>query len=190
MTEITHKNPWQTLNSEVKFETPWISVTKHNVITPGGKEGIYGTVSFKNLAIGILPLDKEGNTWLVGQWRYPLQQYSWEIIEGGGPLGIDPLKSAKRELKEEAGIVAGKYTLLLNMHTSNSVTDEYCHIYLAQNLEMQIAEPEDTEDLQIKKLPFSEVVQMALRGEITDSLSVAAIFKTKILLDSGEITLQ
>src|SRR5688572_30389385 len=95
------KNSWTTLNSEVKFETPWITVTKHDVLNPAGKPGLYGVVTFKNIAIGILPLDKDLNTWLVGQWRYPLREYSWEIVEGGGPHGIDPLISAARELKEE-----------------------------------------------------------------------------------------
>jgi 8-oxo-dGTP pyrophosphatase MutT (NUDIX family) len=187
MTKVSYKNPWKTLKSEVKYETPWIKVTQHDVINPSGKPGIYGTVSFKNLAIGIIPIDEQKNTWLVGQWRYPLNAYSWEIIEGGGPLGIDPVESAKRELKEEAGLVAKKYTLLSNMHTSNSVTDEYCYIYLAQDLEQDTAEPEETEDLQIKKVPFSEAFEMVMNGEITDSLSVAGILKAKILMDKGLI---
>src|SRR3954470_23478563 len=110
MTEINQKNPWKTLKSEVKFETSWITVTKHDVLNPSGNPGLYGSVSFKNLAIGILPLDNDLNTWIVGQWRYPLNKYSWEIIEGGGPIAIDPIESAKRELKEEAGIIANKYT--------------------------------------------------------------------------------
>lgn len=187
MTEMKEKNSWKTLRSEVKFETPWIKVTQHDVINPSGNKGIYGTVSFKNLAIGIIPLDAELNTWLVGQWRYPLEQYSWEIIEGGGSHQTDPLESAKRELKEEAGIIAHKYTPLFNMHTSNSVTDEYCHVFLAQDLEMDIAEPEETEDLQIKKIPFKKAFDMVMNGEITDSLSMVAILKTKILIDKGEI---
>ena len=187
MTEQKEKNPWKTLKSEVKFETQWITVTKHDVLNPAGKPGLYGSVSFKNLAIGILPLDKDLNTWLVGQWRYPLKAYSWEIIEGGGPLEIDPIESAKRELKEEAGILANKYTLLANMHTSNSVTDEYCYIYLAQDLEYVSAEPEETEDLQIKKVPFKTVYEMVMNGVITDSLSMVAILKTKILIEEGKI---
>lgn len=187
MTEIKEKNPWKTLKSEIKFETSWITVTKHEVLNPAGNPGLYGSVSFKNLAIGILPLDKDHNTWLVGQWRYPLNKYSWEIIEGGGPLNIDPVESAKRELKEEAGIIANKYTLLCNMHTSNSVTDEYCYIYLAQGLQLDTAEPEETEDLQIKKVPFKTAYNMVMNGEITDSLSMVAILKTKILIDEGLI---
>lgn len=181
------KNTWKTLHTETKFETPWITVTKHDVINPAGKPGLYGVVSFKNIAIGILPLDKNHNTWLVGQWRYPLKEYSWEIPEGGGPHGIDPLESAKRELKEETGLIAKKYTELGRIHTSNSVCDEYGLLYLAQDLEQSEAEPEESEDLQVRKVPFSETVEMVMDGRITDSLSIAAILKTKLLIDKGQI---
>ncbi len=177
------KNAWVTKTSKVKYETPWIEVSHHTVINPAGKPAIYGTVHFKNLAIGILPLDKELNTWLVGQWRFPLKSYSWEIVEGGGVIGVDPLESAKRELKEETGLTAAKFTLLCNMHTSNSATDEYCYIYLAQNLTEGESEPEESEDLQIKKVPFAEAYKMVMDGKITDSLSMVAILKTKILID-------
>lgn len=178
-------NPWITLGSEKKYENPWIEVTEHKILNPSGKNGIYGVVKFKNLAIGILPIDSEGNTWLVGQWRYPLGQYSWEIPEGGGPLGIDPLESAKRELKEETGLVAKNYRELCRMHTSNSVCDEISYIYLATELEQSDAEPDENEDLLVKKLPFSEAYQMVMNGEISDSLSMAAILKAKLLLFNG-----
>ena len=181
------KNPWKTLNSEIKFETPWIKVTKHDVLNPAGKPGLYGVVTFKNLAIGVLPLDNDKNTWLVGQWRYPLDQYSWEIPEGGGPLDEDPLVSAKRELKEETGIVAKKYTEIARMHTSNSATTEYAILFVAQDLEFFESAPEESEDLKIKKLPFNQAYNMVMNGQITDSLSMAAILKTKILLDEGKL---
>lgn len=181
------KNTWTTLKSNTVYENAWIKVINNEVLNPKGKPGIYGVVNFKNLAIGVLPLDKDLNTWLVGQWRYPLNKYSWEIPEGGGTLDVNPLESAKRELKEETGLIAKKYTLLCNMHTSNSATNEYCHIYLAQDLEQAQAEPEDSEDLQIRKVPFETVYNMVMNGEITDSLSMVAIFKTKILLEKGFI---
>ena len=187
MKENLHINPWKTLKSDVVFETKWIKVTKHDVLNPSGTAGLYGTVSFKNLAIGIIPIDNEGFTWLVGQWRYPLEAYSWEIIEGGGPLAVDPLESAKRELKEEAGLHAQKYTLICNMHTSNSVSDEYCYIYVAQDLTLVGAEPDENEDLTLKRIPFEKAVEMVMKGEITDSLSVAGILKAKILFDEGVI---
>jgi ADP-ribose pyrophosphatase len=181
------QNSWVTLNSELKYSNPWIELSEYNVLNPAGNPGIYGVVTFKNLAIGILPLDDEYNTWLVGQWRFPLNAYSWEIPEGGGPLGIDPLESAKRELKEETGLIAGKYTELGRIHTSNSVCNESGILYLAQNLTLTEAEPEESEDLQVKKLPFEEAYQMVMGGKITDSLSLAAILKTKILIDKGMV---
>ncbi len=180
-------NPWKIKSIQKVYETPWIEVSHHEVINPAAKPGIYGTVHFKNLAIGIIPLDENYNTWIVGQWRFPLNCYSWEIIEGGGPLNDSPIESAKRELKEETGIVAEKFTLLCNMHTSNSATDEYCHIYVAQNLSFEESEPEESEDLLVKKLPFETVYQMVMNGEITDSLSMVGILKTKLLLNEGKI---
>ncbi|MEM6723516.1 MAG: NUDIX hydrolase, partial [Bacteroidota bacterium] len=104
------ENPWTKLSEALQYDNPWIRITEHQVLNPNGNPGIYGVVHFKNVAIGIVPLDEEYNTWLVGQYRYTLEQYSWEIPEGGGPLGTDPLKSAKRELLEETGITAKEWT--------------------------------------------------------------------------------
>jgi ADP-ribose pyrophosphatase len=181
------ENPWTTLKKETVFESPWIKVSKHEVINPAGNPGEYSIVHFKNIAIGILPLDEELNTWIVGQFRYPLQEYSWEIPEGGGKLDVSPLESAKRELLEETGIEAEDWQMIQQMHLSNSVTDERAIIYIAKNLTFKEAQPEETEQLNVKKLPFEEVYQMVLRGEITDSMSVAAILKTKILINEGII---
>ena len=181
------KNTWTKRGETVKYETAWIKVTEHDVINPSGKPSIYGVVSFKNLAIGVLPLDDNYNTWLVGQWRYPLEQYSWEIPEGGGPKGEEPLDSAKRELKEETGLIASEYKELTRLHTSNSVSDELAIIYVAKGLRQAESEPEDTEDLQVRKVPFNKAYDMVMQGEITDSLSVAAILKARILIDKGEL---
>lgn len=180
-------NPWQIKNKKKVYENPWISLTHHEVINPAGNDGIYGKIHFKNIAIGILPLDDDLNTWIVGQYRFPLNKYSWEIPEGGGKIGIDPLISAQRELKEETGIVAEKWTELLRIHTSNSVSDEEGIIYIARGLSFFEAEPDEDEQLSIVKLPFSELVDKVMNGEITDSLSVAAVLKAKILLDKNEL---
>src|SRR5574337_1309575 len=174
-------NPWTTHQSQEVYESPWIKVTKHDVTNPGGLPGTYSVVHFKNLALGIFPLDYEMNTWLVGQYRYPIDQYTWEIPEGGGKIGIDPLESAKRELHEEAGIVAHKWTKIQEMYLSNSATDEFCLPYLAQDLEIGNAEPEPDEKLQLVKIPFDEVYQMVCNGRITDSLSVTAVLKVKLM---------
>ena len=184
---MSTENPWQTLSSEEKYNNNWIKVTEHQVINPSGGKGIYGEVHFKNIAIGVLPLDEEQNTWLVGQYRFPLKAYSWEIPEGGGPLGSDPELSAKRELVEETGLVTNKLTEIQRMHLSNSVSDELAIIYLAQDLTQGDAEPEETEELQVIKVPFAKAYQMVMDGEITDSMSVAVILKVQLLLQKGAI---
>ncbi|MCO5235164.1 MAG: NUDIX hydrolase [Chitinophagaceae bacterium] len=177
-----HPNPWKIINRERKYENPWIRLEEFNVINPGGGKGIYGKVCFKNLAIGIVPMDDAGNTWLIGQYRFPIDAYSWEIPEGGGPLDTDPLLSAQRELLEEAGIKAQKWEEILQLHLSNSVTDEKGIVYLARGLSFHAAMPEETEALVIRKLPFEKAFEMVLKGEITDSISVAALYKVNYLL--------
>jgi 8-oxo-dGTP pyrophosphatase MutT (NUDIX family) len=180
MIDETH-NPWTLLSNETRYENPWIKVEEHQVINPAGNPGIYGKVHFKNVAVGIIPIDEENNTWIVGQYRYPLNEYSWEIIEGGGKMGVDPLEAAKRELLEEAGIVAEDWELLARVHTSNSVSDELGLIYVARKLSFTTATPEETEQLQIKKIQLNELVKWALENKITDSLSLIGIFKLHLL---------
>lgn len=176
MTQDEIKNPWKTLSGELKYENKWISVTEFQVINPSGGKGIYGKVHFKNKAIGIVPVDQEMNTWLVGQYRYTLNEWSWEIPEGGGPFSEPPLESAKRELQEETGLRAEQWTNILRFHTSNSVTDEEGFIFLAEGLTQGDAALEETEaDMKIRKLPLNDAVQLVLEGKITDSLSVMGL---------------
>lgn len=178
-------SPWTTHSSEEKYENLWIKVTEYKVINPAGKPGIYGKVHFKNKAIGIVPLDKDMNTWLVGQYRYTLSEWSWEIPEGGGPLSDDILTSAKRELKEETGLTAKKWTLILRNHLSNSVSDEEGFIFLAEDLKAGHSKLEDTEaDMKVWKLPFDEALRMVLDGRITDALSAMGILMVGRMLDS------
>lgn len=179
------ENPWQRLRSHEVYRNPWIIVHHEDVITPGGSEGIYGRVSFRNLALGIIPVDRAGYTWLVGQYRYTLDEYSWEIPMGGGPHGIAPVASAQRELKEETGLVAACWQQILRLHTSNSVTDEEGFVYLATDLRQEAPEPEESEDLRLRHLPLQEAVQMALDSEITDAISVAGLLKAAHLQDIG-----
>lgn len=179
--DTNYVSPWKTLNSELVHESPWIAVSKHEVITPTGRNGKYSKVHFKNIAIGIIPLDYDNNTWLIGQHRYPVNCYTWEIPEGGGKLTDDPLESAKRELLEETGIVAEKIEKILEMQLSNSATDERAIIYVARQLNFHNPKPDETELLEIKKVPFSTAYDMVMKGDITDSLSVAGILKTKLL---------
>ena len=169
------KNPRQTLNSAVRYENNWLSIRHEDVVTPAGTPGIYGVVSFKNKAVGVIPIDEDGNTYLVGQYRYPLNEYSWEIPEGGSPVGTDPLESARRELKEETGLEASRWTQIGRIHTSNSATDEEGFIYIAEGLVQGEHEPEDTEDLRVWKLPLAEAVNMVMDSRITDAISMSGL---------------
>ena len=170
------KNPWTTLSTREVYENPWIKVDEDQVINPSGGKGIYGKVHFKNKAIGIVAIDKEENTWLVGQWRYTLKQWSWEIPEGGGKMDHDPLDSAKRELKEETGLTAKHWKPIVRTHLSNSVSDEEGFIFLAEGLTQGNSELEETEaDMKTWKLPLREALQMVIDGKITDSLSVMGL---------------
>ncbi len=181
------KNPWKILSEKKVYDNQWIGLTEFGVINPGGGPGVYGKVHFKNIAVGIIPLDIDGHTYLVGQYRFPINQYSWEIPEGGSPENEDPLASAKRELAEETGLIANKWEPMLRMYLSNSVSDEFAIIYLATQLEQGRSAPEETEKLMVRKLLFEEVFQMVEKGEITDSLSVAAILKVKLMILGGLI---
>jgi len=174
-------NPWKIRNKRSVYNNPWIHVEEHAVINPAGSPGIYGTVSFHNYAIGILPVDAFGNTWLIGQYRFPVEQYTWEIPEGGGNKKDDPLVHAKRELEEEAGLHAGKFSRFLEMQLSNSVTDEYAYIFLAEELTEVPPRPDADEVITIRKLPLREAYALLDTGEILDSLSVAALWKARFM---------
>jgi len=182
-------NPWQITSEKEIYSNPWISLTHYDVITPTGTNGIYGKVHFKNRAIGVLPLDENLNTYLVGQYRFTINQYSWEMPEGGGPLNEEPMDAAKRELLEETGLKATEWTELVRLHLSNSVSDEYSICYLARGLEQFEAEPEETEQLIIKKIPFAEVYRMVCDGKITDSMTVAAVLRLQLLILEGKAPL-
>jgi ADP-ribose pyrophosphatase len=179
--------PWQRRSVSERYDNAWIRVEHHEVLTPHGSEGVYGVVHFKNVAIGIIPLDEQLHTWIVGQYRYPHRRYSWEIPEGGGPLGQDPLLAAQRELAEEVGLAARRWDLIQQLELSNSVTDERCLIYLARDLEPCPAQPDETEELALKRIPFEELHEGVLAGRFTDSITVAGVLKLKRLLERGEI---
>ncbi len=177
MTETKKRVGWQQVAVEKVYENPWIEVSHHDVITPAGTKGIYGVVHFKGRAVGVIPIDSEGNTWLVRQSRYTLNTYTWEIPEGGAPEGEDTLTAAKRELEEEAGLKARKWRELITIHQSNSVSDEIGIVYVAEDLYPGQQSLEETEDIELKKLPLTEAIQMVKDGVITDSMSVAGLLR-------------
>lgn len=180
-------NPWVIVGEKNVYQNKWIGLKEYQVINPSGGNGIYGKVHFKNVAVGIVAMDQQQHIWLVGQYRFTLDAYSWEIPEGGAPIGTDPLVSAKRELKEETGLTAQQWKQVLTMHLSNSITDEVAIIYLATHLLEGNAEPEATEALQVKKMALEEAWQMVNSGVITDSMSVAAITKIKLMQVLGQL---
>ena len=168
---------WKKLGSKVVYDNPWITVYEDHVTNPGGGENQYGRIHFKNKAVAIVPLDDEGNTWLVGQERYTLGAYSWEVPMGGAASDEEPLDAAKRELKEETGLSAAKWTSIMHLHTSNSITDEEGFVFLAENLSEGEPEFEETEKLEIQKVSLDHALEMVGSGQITDAISVAAILK-------------
>lgn len=172
---------WKQLDSRTIYENPWMEVREDHVINPGGGKNHYGYVHFKNRAIAIMPLDDDGSTWLVGQQRYTLGEYSWELPMGGAPLDESPLVAAKRELREETGLTAMRWSEVMRLHTSNSITDEVGIVYIAEGLTQGETEFEETEDLEIRRLPLDEAVRLVNDGEITDAISVAAILRVSAL---------
>lgn len=181
--KIKQVGPWLQFATRQVYDNPWITVHHDQVKTPAGTDGIYGRIHFKNVAIGIIPIDQQGNTWLVGQYRYALDAYSWEIPMGGGQIGQDPLVCAQRELKEETGFSAASWQNIMTLHTSNSVTDELAYVFLARELTAGESSLEDTEsDLVVKKLPFAQAVNKVTSGELTDAISVAGLLAVERLL--------
>lgn len=180
-------NPWKTNSRKLIHENPWIKIVEDQVTNPGGEDCSYTTVHFKNRALGVLPLDEDYNTWIVGQYRYPLKKYSWEIPEGGVPYDENLIEGGIRELKEETGINAKEWIHIMDFHTSNSITDEIAHIYVAKILSFGEANPDSNEELYCKKIPFQELFDMVIEGKIMDSLTIAAVFKTEYLIRTGNL---
>ena len=173
------ESPWQTLSTREVYDNPWIGVREDAVIRPDGGEGIYGVVHFKNTAIGVLALEDDF-IYLVGQYRYTLGEYSWEIPEGGCPGGEQPLAAAQRELEEETGLRAGRWERMGEAHLSNSVTDERAMWFLATELTQGEQRPEATEQLAVRRVAFAEALGMALGGQIRDALSLLAIMHYEV----------
>jgi 8-oxo-dGTP pyrophosphatase MutT (NUDIX family) len=181
-------SPWRTLGSRVIYDNPWITVREDQVLRPDGQPGIYGVVHMKTWAVGVVARTDDAATLLVGQYRYTLDAYSWEIPEGGGATCQTLLASAQRELMEETGVSASRWSYLGEVHTSNSVTDESGVIFVAEGLAFGRPTPEGTERIEVRRLPLAEAVDLADSGEISDSLSVIGLLRAERWLQAGRRT--
>jgi 8-oxo-dGTP pyrophosphatase MutT (NUDIX family) len=180
-------NPWSRLTRRIAYQNPWIVVYHDQVLRPDGQPGIYGVVHYQNRAIGIVALDERDRVLLVGQYRYTLDLYSWELPEGGAQSDEEPLAAAQRELLEETGYSAGRWQEILRAHLSNSVSDEAAICYLARELRPGIAQPEGTEQLQVQWVPFETALAMSADGRITDALSLLGLQRVALLRLGGKI---
>jgi 8-oxo-dGTP pyrophosphatase MutT (NUDIX family) len=169
------ESPWRRQSRDVAYENQWITVWHDDVTRPDGEPGIYGVVHFGSVAVGVVPIDDNDEVTLVGQYRYTLDEWSWEIPEGGVPFGEDPLDGARRELREETGIEAAEWQEIGRFHLSNSVSDEAAIAYVATQLTRGVASPDETEALEVRQVRFDEALAMTLDGRITDALSVLAL---------------
>lgn len=179
--------PWARTSERLVYENPWISVREHQAEAPTGHRTIYGVVGFKNLAIGVLPIFPDGRTVLVGQHRFPLGDYSWEIPEGGAPLGQEPIEGARRELREETGLEARTWIQVLSYQLSNSVTDERGFGFIATDITEGEAEPDATEALAIVRVPFREALELAVAGHLHDLITVAMLLRAHHMAIEGQL---
>ena len=181
-------NPWLTYKTDIVFENNWIKVENSRVRNPAGSDAIYGVVRFKNKAVGIIPY-QDGCIWMVGQTRFALDEYHWEIPEGGVPIatGETMEEAGRRELAEETGLRAQTLKPLFQMHLSNSVTDEWGQVFLATELTQGENDLEETEDISVLKIPLQVAYEAVEAGLITDSLTITAIYKLKLMQVLGEL---
>ena len=182
-----HGTPWRDHGARTVFDNPWMTVTEHAATAPTGKPATYGKIHFKNLALAVLPLHGDGTVTLVGQHRFAMMDYVWEIPEGGGPLDVDPLESIKRELREEAGLEAADWRELLRFQISNSLTDERGIGWLAMDFTPAPTDPDATEAIAVERVPFREALDAVLSGWITDAMSMAMLLRAYHMAREGEL---
>ncbi len=181
------RNPWTRQASRKVYETEWFSVRRDDVLRPDGQPGVYSVIEAERHALGVVPLWDDGTITLVGQHRYPLDQYSWEIPEGGGDKDADPVEEAKRELREETGLTAARWDSLGSAHLSNCFLDETCFFYLARDLTQGPDDPGGDEELTVKRVPLEEAVAMAQDGRITDAMTLVALFRLQPWLHGSSL---
>ncbi len=184
-----NRKHWRIRSARNVYSNPWICVREYDAVAPTGKPAQYGLVHIRNIAVGVLPIDDEGRTILIGQERFTFGRYSWELPEGGGDPERPPLDSAKRELSEEAGLRADNwFEILADAHTSNSITDERAYAFIAWNLAADTTfAPDGSEDLTVRRVPFKTALRMAETGEITDVFSLVMLLKASHLAMNGQL---
>ena len=182
---MSQNNPWKTVGSRAIYKNPWITVREDLVVRPDGQPGIYGVVETK-IACGVVALSPKNEVYLIGQYRYPTECYSWEIVEGGAEHGEDPLAAIQRELREEAGLAAARWeTLGGKIHLSNCISNEIAMLWVARDLTETQQSPDGTEVLAVRKEPLDVCVEMVRRGEITDAMSIIGILRIEQLVREG-----
>jgi len=184
---ISHGQPWAVVEERAVYENPWMTVAEYDAIAPTGKPTLYGVVRFKNMALVVLPLHEDGTVTLVGQNRFAIPGYSWEAPAGGGPHGIDALQSARRELREEAGLEAAHWREVLQFQLSNSITDEVGRGYIATGLTCAPSAPDETEALALARAPFREVLDAAICGHIQDMPTLALLLRAYHMAREGAL---
>jgi 8-oxo-dGTP pyrophosphatase MutT (NUDIX family) len=186
---MTQPNKWRIKSARTVYSNKWIAVREYQTVAPTGADALYGMVHPHNFAIGVVPIDEEGKTILIGQERFCFGRYSWELPEGGGPENSPPLSSARRELSEEAGLKADSWLELFgDLHFSNSITDERAYAFLAWGLSPDATYARDSsEELSVRRVPFAEALNMAVSGEITDAFTLVMLLKADHLLRTGAL---
>ncbi|MGN6366311.1 NUDIX domain-containing protein [Asticcacaulis taihuensis] len=184
---LARRPQWQDLTSQVVFENPWIRIESHDVMAPTGRPAHYGLVKFANRAIAVLPLHDDGTVSLVGQARFAVDAYSWELPEGGGPHDEDPRQAAIRELREETGLVAANLREILSFDMSNSVTDEVAVCFLATGLSQSDIAPDETEAFEYARVPFKDLLDAVIKGQVRDGLTVVSVLRVHHMAVSGDL---
>ncbi|HYF23957.1 MAG TPA: NUDIX hydrolase [Caulobacteraceae bacterium] len=178
---------WRAGEGRVRFENPWLKAVEYDAVAPTGANTHYGVIRFQKLAVGVLPVWEDGTVTLVGQRRFPLNDYAWEMPEGGVPFDEDPLDGAKRELREEVGLEAADWRLVLRMQLSNSTTDERAVCFLATGFTQTATEPDETEALDVVRVPFRDLLTEVVAGRVQDSMTVATTLRAYHMAREGEL---
>jgi 8-oxo-dGTP pyrophosphatase MutT (NUDIX family) len=179
---------WRVRAKTHLHDNPWFTLDEFDAVAPTGHPARYYLQTYKNIAVGVLPLHEDGTVTLVGQWRFPFDAYSWELPEGGAPKGEEPIEGARRELREEAGLAAADWRHILTLHLSNSSSDEVAFGYLATGLSAVSLDPDATEQLAIARVPFREVLKAATSGRIQDAITVAMLLRLHHMAHEGELS--